>query len=68
MGDAQGWLQGQGVGAAVQSRVLRIVAAVGFKDELAGGGLAQPAPLPLEAAVVQDADRWDALLRVSRKM
>lgn len=43
--------------AAVQARVLRIIAGVGFKDELAAGDSPQQS-IALETAVVQDADRW----------
>ncbi|KAF8062694.1 ypgQ [Scenedesmus sp. PABB004] len=46
-------------------RVVAIVRRVGFKDELPGGGAAPgggaPPPLSAEAAVVQDADRLDAI-------
>ncbi len=43
------------------ARVLGIIARVGFKEELAGGGKEAAADLSLEAAIVQDADRWDTL-------
>ena len=55
----QAWLCAQGVEAAVAGRVLRIIAGVGFKEELASGGPGALA-VSLETAVVQDADRWAA--------
>jgi hypothetical protein len=53
------FLMEHGVEPAIAQRVLAIIASVGFKEELAVLGSGAPgAGLSLEAAVVQDADRW----------
>ncbi|PNH10726.1 hypothetical protein TSOC_002492 [Tetrabaena socialis] len=56
----QAFLCSQGLHPATTGRVLAIIARVGFKEELAEGGVEAEA-LPLEAAIVQDADRLDAI-------
>jgi len=50
----QAFLEEQGASASLIERVLSIIASVGFKDSLGGQ---QQAALPIEAAIVQDADR-----------
>ncbi|KAG2490408.1 hypothetical protein HYH03_011208 [Edaphochlamys debaryana] len=60
----QAFLSQQGVDPETISSVLYIISRVGFKEELAKGAQAGPGvskELSLEAAIVQDADRLDAI-------
>lgn len=55
------FLRGLGMGQDTIQRVLSIIASVGFKEELAAPLASGRPPLELEAAIVQDADRLDAI-------
>ncbi|GLC65742.1 hypothetical protein PLESTF_000335100 [Pleodorina starrii] len=59
------FLTSQGLDSETISRLTYIISRVGFKEELAAAGAtpaaAVPAALSLEAAIVQDADRLDAI-------
>lgn len=55
---AEAALRRHGAGDALVARVLRVVEGVSFSGELGGG---VPAELPLDAALVQDADRLEAI-------
>lgn len=55
---AAAWLRGQGYAAAPTAQVVAIIQRIGFKDELAAGS---QLPVFPELAVVQDADRLDAI-------
>ncbi|GFR45468.1 hypothetical protein Agub_g6867 [Astrephomene gubernaculifera] len=58
----QGFLTAHDVDSDTIDRVLDIISRVGFKEELGAGGAGGGAPgLSLEAAIVQDADRLDAI-------
>ncbi|PNW83535.1 hypothetical protein CHLRE_05g234647v5 [Chlamydomonas reinhardtii] len=61
----QAFLADQGVAPDTAQRVLYIISRVGFKEELAAGGAAEAPPVAVdlaqEAAIVQDADRLDAI-------
>lgn len=54
---ARSWLESQNFAAHRVESVLEIINGVGFKTELGN----RNKPLPAEAAVVQDADRLDAI-------